>query len=153
MPSTKTFPCLRLDCRWAPDVNRVLFALYTGFQLPLHIAYPHPYPLLSCPLLRLLVWRYWFRLSRNVYGGNRSFASYTKTKTVESVVWCLLTWLDDGDSQQVTGSKYSMLQSWSCRRGWCRGWWSQWWVRTSITDHRSLRQRYGIWGLKPENEG
>ncbi len=48
---------------------------------------------------------------------------------------------------------YSMLQSWSCRRGWCRGWWSRWWVRTTITDHRSLRQRYGTWGLSPENEG
>ncbi len=29
---------------------------------------------------------YWFHLSRYVYDGNRSFASYTKTKSVESVV-------------------------------------------------------------------
>ncbi len=48
---------------------------------------------------------------------------------------------------------YSMLQSLSCRRGWCRGWWSRWWVRTSIANHRSMRQRHGIWGLRPENEG
>ncbi len=30
-----------------------------------------------------------------------SFASYTKTKSVESAVWCLLT-LDDDDVEQVT---------------------------------------------------
>jgi hypothetical protein len=38
---------------------------------------------------------YWFRLSRYVYDVNRSFASYTKTKSVESAVWCLLTRDDD----------------------------------------------------------
>jgi hypothetical protein len=38
------------------------------------------------PLLKIATWRYWFRLSRDVYDGNRSFASYTKTKTVESDV-------------------------------------------------------------------
>ncbi len=32
-----------------------------------------------------------------------SFASYTKTKSVESAVWCLLT-LDDG-VEQVAGTK------------------------------------------------
>ncbi len=63
------------------------------------------------PSAKIATWRYWFRLSRDVYGGNRSFASYTKTKTVESAVGCLLTRLDDSDSQQVTGSKYSMFQS------------------------------------------
>ncbi len=52
------------------------------------------------PSDKIATWRYWFRLSRDVYVGNRSFASYTKTKTVKSDVWCLLTWLDDGDSQQ-----------------------------------------------------
>ncbi len=31
-------------------------------------------PLLSRPLLQFAMWRYWFRLSRYVYGGNRSFA-------------------------------------------------------------------------------
>jgi hypothetical protein len=41
---------------------------------------------LSRPLLKIATWRYWFRLSRDVYDGNRSFASYTKTKTVESDV-------------------------------------------------------------------
>ncbi len=48
---------------------------------------------------------------------------------------------------------YSMLQSWSCRRGWCWGWWSQWWVRTRIANHRSVWQRYGISGLSLKNEG
>ncbi len=57
------------------------------------------------PSAKIATWRYWFHLSRDVYGGNRSFASYTKTKTVESAVWCLMTWLDDGDSQQVTGTR------------------------------------------------
>jgi hypothetical protein len=52
------------------------------------------------PSAKIATWRYWFHLSRDVYVGNRSFASYTKTKTVESAV-CLLTQLDDGDSQQV----------------------------------------------------
>ncbi len=52
------------------------------------------------PSAKIATWRNWFRLSRDVYVGNRSFASYTKTKSVESAVWCLLTRLDDGDSQQ-----------------------------------------------------
>ncbi len=50
---------------------------------------PPPQPELSYtsrPLLKIATWRYWFRLSRDVYDGNRSFASYTKTKTVESDV-------------------------------------------------------------------
>jgi hypothetical protein len=34
---------------------------------------------------------YWLRLSCYVYDGNRSFASDTKTKSVESAVRCLLT--------------------------------------------------------------
>jgi hypothetical protein len=39
------------------------------------------------PSAKIATWRYWFRLSRDVYGGgNRSFASYTKTKTVKSAV-------------------------------------------------------------------
>ncbi len=59
---------------------------------------------MSRPLLKIDTWRYWFRLSCDVYDGNRSFASYTKTKTVESDVWCLLTRLDGGE--QSTGSKY-----------------------------------------------
>jgi hypothetical protein len=59
---------------------------------------------LSHPLLKITTWRYWFRLSGDVYDGNRSFASYTKTNTVKSDVWCLLTRLVDGE--QSTGSKY-----------------------------------------------
>jgi hypothetical protein len=58
------------------------------------------------PSAKIATSRYLFCLSRDVYGGNRSFTSYTKTKMVESAVLCLLTRLDDGDSQQVTGSKY-----------------------------------------------
>jgi hypothetical protein len=38
------------------------------------------------PSAKIANWIYWFRLSCDVYGGNRSFASYTKTKTVESAV-------------------------------------------------------------------
>jgi hypothetical protein len=38
------------------------------------------------PSAKIATWRYWFRLSRDVYGCNRSFDSYTKTKTVESAV-------------------------------------------------------------------
>ncbi len=41
---------------------------------------------LSRPLPKIATWRYWLRLSRDVYDGNRSFASYTKTKAVESDV-------------------------------------------------------------------
>jgi hypothetical protein len=40
-----------------------------------------------------------------------------------------------------------------CRRGWCCRWWRCKWVRTTITDHMSVRQRYIIWGLSLENEG
>jgi hypothetical protein len=49
----------------------------------------------SRPLLRLMCGEYWFRLSRLSMMVIGSFASYTKTKSVESAVWCLLT-LDDG---------------------------------------------------------
>jgi hypothetical protein len=38
------------------------------------------------PSAKIATWRNWFRLSRDVYGGKRSFPSYTKTKTVESTV-------------------------------------------------------------------
>jgi hypothetical protein len=38
------------------------------------------------PSAKIATWRYWFRLSRDVYVGNRSFASYTKTKMVKSDV-------------------------------------------------------------------
>jgi hypothetical protein len=34
----------------------------------------HCVPYVSRPLLQFAMWRYWFRLSRYVYGGNRSFA-------------------------------------------------------------------------------
>jgi hypothetical protein len=62
------------------------------------------------PFAKIATWRYWFHLSRDVYGGNRSFASYTKTKTVESAVLCLLTRLNDGGSQQVTGNRIEILE-------------------------------------------
>ncbi len=35
-----------------------------------------------------------------------------------------------------------MSRRWRCR-----------WVRTTITDHKFVQQRYGIWGLIPENKG
>ncbi len=38
------------------------------------------------PSAKIATWKNWFRLSRDVYDGNRFFASFTKTKTVESDV-------------------------------------------------------------------
>jgi hypothetical protein len=58
--------------------------------------------LVSRPLLRLMYGEYWFRLSRLSMLVIGSFASYTKTKSVESAVWCLLT-LDD-DVETVAGN-------------------------------------------------
>ena len=52
------------------------------------------------PSARLMYGEYWFRLSRLSMMVIGSFASYTKTKSVESAVWCLLT-LDDDDVEQV----------------------------------------------------
>ncbi len=54
---------------------------------------------------------YWFRLSLLSMVVIGSFASYTKTKSVESAVWCLLTlamMLNTGVSSHTgwTGSKY-----------------------------------------------
>ncbi len=60
----------------------------------------------SRPLLRLMYGEYWFRLSRLSMMVIGSFASYTKTKLVESAVWCLLT-LDDG-VEQVVVNRYLM---------------------------------------------
>ncbi len=48
---------------------------------------------------------YWFRLSRLSMMVIGSFTSYTKTKTVESAVWRLLT-LDDGVE---TGNRQQVL--------------------------------------------
>ncbi len=42
---------------------------------------------------------------------------------------------------------YSRLQSCSCRRWWCRYWWSCRWVRNKRANHKSMWQRYGVWGL------
>jgi hypothetical protein len=86
-----------VELRYSHDRGSYLFA---GHYIPLWQTW-HGRVTVSVKIVCL---RYWFGLSRNVYGGNRSFASYTKTKTVESAVWCLLTQLDDGDSQQVTGN-------------------------------------------------
>ncbi len=47
---------------------------------------------------------------------------------------------------------YSMLQSWSCRRGRCRSWWRCRWMRTRIANHRSMWQRLGILGLSLGSE-
>jgi hypothetical protein len=54
------------------------------------------------PSARLMYGEYWFNLSRLSMMVIGSFASYTKTKSVESVVWCLLT--RDGDVE--TGNGY-----------------------------------------------
>ncbi len=47
------------------------------------------------PSARLMYGEYWFLLSRLSMMVIGSFASYTKTKSVESAVWCLLTRDDD----------------------------------------------------------
>ncbi len=46
---------------------------------------------------------YWFRLSRLSMMVIGSFASYTKTKSVESAVWCLLTRDDDVENRYLNG--------------------------------------------------
>ncbi len=48
---------------------------------------------LSCPLLQLSMWRYWFPLSRYVYGGNRSFAPIlrqSRWSLLYDVYWLVL---------------------------------------------------------------
>jgi hypothetical protein len=60
---------------------------------------------LSRPLQDCMYGEYWFSLSRLSMMVRGSFASYTKTKSVESAVWCLLTRNDDVEKQvleQVT---------------------------------------------------
>ncbi len=54
------------------------------------------------PSARLMYGEYWFRLSRLSMILIGSFAFYTKTKSVESAVWCLLTLDDDVE----TGNGY-----------------------------------------------
>jgi hypothetical protein len=58
---------------------------------------------MSRPLLRLMYGEYWFCLSHLSMMVIGSFASYPKTKSVESAVWCLLTLDDDVE----TGSRYN----------------------------------------------
>jgi hypothetical protein len=56
----------------------------------------------SHPLLLWLLGEYWFCLSRYVYERNRPLRAYTKTKSVQSDVLCLLTCIDDdGDSRTM----------------------------------------------------
>ncbi len=69
---------------------------------------------LSRPLLRLMYGEYWFRLSRLSMMVIGSFASYTKTKSAESAVWCLLT-LDDGVE---TGNRQQVLDVLQDRNTW-----------------------------------
>jgi hypothetical protein len=69
---------------------------------------------LSRPLLRLMYGEYWFRLSRLSMMVIGSFASYTKTKSVESAVWCLLT-LDDDDVEQAVVNRYWCIAG-NCQR-------------------------------------
>ncbi len=48
-----------------------------------------------------------------------SFASYTKTKSVESAVWCLLTLDDDGVEQAVVNRYWciAVMQDWNTWTG------------------------------------
>jgi hypothetical protein len=99
------------------DKRQLTSAVFTN--VPIYIQYIHQY-ILSRPLLRLMYGEYWFRLSRLSMMVIGSFASYTKTKLVESAVWCLLT-LDDGVEQVarvlevIAGSKYlNTVQDQNC---------------------------------------
>jgi hypothetical protein len=40
---------------------------------------------------------------------------------------------------------YSMLQSWTFSRGWCRRRWRCRWVRTTMASHRAVWQRNSVW--------
>jgi hypothetical protein len=73
-----------------------------------------PQKVLSRPLLRLMYGEYWFRLSRLSMMVIGSFASYTKTKSVESAVWCLLTLDDDVE----TGNRQQVLEVLQVRNTW-----------------------------------
>ncbi len=77
---------------------------------------------LVSPSAAMSMWRYWFRLSRHVYDGNRSFAPIlrqSRWSLLYDVYW--LAWWCWTVTGTWTGSKYYLLQSWSCRRVWCRG--------------------------------
>jgi hypothetical protein len=68
---------------------------------------PKTWLLFVSPSARMMYGEYWFRLSRLSMMVIGSIASYTKTKLVESAVWCLLTRDDDVVTvlgQQVTGT-------------------------------------------------
>jgi hypothetical protein len=86
------------------------FLPFATWYLILSGAIPRTYKL-SCPLLQFVMWRYWFRLSRYVYGGNRSFApilSQSRWSLLYDVYWlvlmmvCRCTWT----GTTGTGSKY-----------------------------------------------
>jgi hypothetical protein len=81
-------------------LNRLQYSICWGIWSP--ITQRGQILWLSRPLLRLMYGEYWFCLSRLSMMVTGSFAFYTKTKSVESAVWCLLT-LDDG-GEQVTGT-------------------------------------------------
>jgi hypothetical protein len=61
------------------------------------------------PSARLMYGEYWFCLSRLSMMVIGSFASFTKTKSVESAVWCLLTLDDDVE----TGNRLQDRNTWT----------------------------------------
>ncbi len=72
--------------------------------------------LLSRPLLQFAMWRYWFRLSRYVYGGNRSFAPIlrqSRRSLLYDVYWLVLMMMnsqrDRNTSTQVQDQNCSFL--------------------------------------------
>ncbi len=87
---------------------------YNLFKRPRHEIFQG---VVSCPLLDCMYGEYWFRLSRLSIMVIGSFTSYTKTKSVESAVWCLLTRDDDVENRYFlyNGSKYlNTVQDQNC---------------------------------------
>ncbi len=80
--------------------------------------------LLSRPLLKIAMWRYWFRLSRYVYGGNRSFSPVLRQSQWSLLYdvydsywwWWQMNWnRHNRVLEQVAGSKYlNTVQDQNC---------------------------------------
>jgi hypothetical protein len=63
--------------------------------------------IMSRPLLKIAMWRYWFRLSRYVYGGNRSFAPIirqSRWSLMYDVYWLVLMMVKDELEQVQSGT-------------------------------------------------
>jgi hypothetical protein len=62
---------------------------------------------LSRPLLKIAMWRYWFLISCYVYGGNRSFAPIlrqSRWSLLYDVYWLVLMMVTDGLEQVQSGT-------------------------------------------------